>query len=264
MEKYYKVYDFTNENVACLDYLYDFKNAKVLSIVGSGDQYFASILNGAKQVDLFDINPTSYLYFLLKFYSIRELEYEEFYNFFVEKNFTNIQVFEKLEKVLPKKVFEYYKYIVKHKDECNKIFTKDGINLLNKKNQKYYFETQKPVIPYLNIVVYYKLKTLLKKQLVPNFFEKDLMDMKKEIKGNYDIILLSNVYNYTKLNVLEYTSFLKQLNIPQIQALYDWHGFHLDDFNYLDFSLDVVRPSAPCQFASKRNFVYSLKKQERK
>ena len=25
MEEYYKVYDFTNENVACLDYLYDFK-----------------------------------------------------------------------------------------------------------------------------------------------------------------------------------------------------------------------------------------------
>ena len=66
MEKYYKVYDFTNENVACLDQLYDFKDAKVLSVVGSGDQYFASILNGAKQVDLFDINPTSYLYFLLK------------------------------------------------------------------------------------------------------------------------------------------------------------------------------------------------------
>ena len=157
MGEYYKVYDFTNENVACLDYLYDFKNAKVLSIVGSGYQYFASILNGAKQVDLFDINPTSYLYFLLKFYSIRELEYEEFYNFFVDKNFLNKDVFEKLAIVLPKKVLEYYKYIVKHKNESKELFKSDGINLLSKKNQKYYFKTDNPVIPYFNISVYYKL-----------------------------------------------------------------------------------------------------------
>jgi len=70
MSFYNKVYNFTNENVTCLKDIYSFENSKVLSVVGSGDQYFASILNGAKQVDLFDINPTSYLYFLLKFYSI--------------------------------------------------------------------------------------------------------------------------------------------------------------------------------------------------
>lgn len=275
MEKYYKVYDFTNENVACLDYLYDFKDAKVLSIVGSGDQYFASILNGARQVDLFDLNPTSYLYFLLKFYSIRELSYEEFYNFFVEKNFTNIQVFQKLNKVLPKKVLEYYKHIVKYKDKCDKIFKKDGINLLNRRNQKYYFETEKPVIPYLNKLIYYKLKFLLKKQTVPKFFEKDLMDMKDNIKGNYDIVLLSNIYNYLDLNIFQYRDFLEKLNIPQIQMLYDWYGLHLEEFNYikdisvlrqqpLNYSLDIVKPSSPSEFAPKRNFVYSLKKQKQK
>ena len=46
---YYKVYDFTNENVSCLNSLYHFDNSKVLSAVGSGDQYFASVLNGAKK-----------------------------------------------------------------------------------------------------------------------------------------------------------------------------------------------------------------------
>lgn len=275
MEKYYRVYDFTNENVACLDFLYDFKDAKVLSVVGSGDQYFASILNGAKQVDLFDINPTSYLYFLLKFYSIRELSYDEFYNFFVQKNFTNMQVFEKLNKVLPKKVLEYYKHIVKHKDECEKIFKTDGINLLSRRNKKYYFETQKPVIPYLNRIIYYKLKDLLKNQSIPKFFEKDLMNMKDNIKDNYDIMLLSNVYNYLNLDIFQFGEFLENLNVSQIQLLYDWHGLHLEEFNCLKFvsefkqdtlkySLDTVRPSAPNQYASKRNFVFSLKKQKRK
>lgn len=262
MEVYNKVYDFTNENVACLDYLYDFKDAKVLSIVGSGDQYFASILNGAKQVDLFDINPTSYLYFLLKFYGIRELEYDEFCDFFVRKNFDNIKVFEKLKNILPKKVLEYYKYIVSNIGESKLIFKKDGINILSKTNQKYYFETDRPVIPYLNKLTYYKLKLLLKKQNIPKFYKADLMDIKDKIKNNYDIVLLSNIYNYIELNVFEYTKFLKELNIPQIQALYDWHGFHLDEFNCLRYGLDIVRPSAPHDFALKRNFVFSLKKQE--
>ena len=271
MEKYSAVYDFTNENVACLQYLYDFKGAKVLSIVGSGDQYFASILNGAKQVDLFDLNPTSYLYFLLKFYSIRELNYNEFYDFFIKKDFINKSVFEKLSKVLPKNVLEYYKYLVENRDNLQKIFKRDGINLLSRINQKYYFKTEKPVIPYLNVHNYYKLQLLLKKQEIPKFFNKDLFELEETIKGNYDILLLSNVFNYIKMDLFEYSKFLNRLNIPQIQVLYDWHGLYLDEFNCLKFvsdsretqlkySLDVVRPSAPKQFNDKKNFVYSLKK----
>ena len=85
---YNQVYDFTNENVSCFKDLYHFKNSKVLSVVGSGDYYFSCILNGAKQIDLFDVNPTSYLYFILKFYSIRELTYEEFYDFLIKKILT--------------------------------------------------------------------------------------------------------------------------------------------------------------------------------
>lgn len=270
MEKYYRVYDFTNENVACLEQIYNFKDAKVLSIVGSGDQYFASILNGARQVDLFDLNPTSYLYFLLKFYSIRELNYNEFYDFFVKKDFTNKNVYEKLIKVLPKNVLEYYKYLVKNKDNPKKIFKGDGINLLSRRNQKYYFKTDKPVIPYLDVFVYYKLQVLLKKQTIPKFFNKDLFELEEIIKENYDILLLSNVFNYVKMDLFEYSKFLNRLNIPQIQVLYDWYGLHLDEFNCLKFvsdcretqlkySLDVVRPSAPNQFDDKKNFVYSLK-----
>lgn len=273
MEKYYRVYDFTNENVACLEHLYNFKGAKVLSIVGSGDQYFASILNGAKQVDLFDLNPTSYLYFLLKFYSIRELNYNEFYDFFVKKDFANIRVFEKLRKVLPKNVLKYYKYLVENRNNLEKIFKRDGVNLLSKKNQKYYFQTENPVIPYLDVFVYYKLQVLLKKQTLPKFFNKDLFELEEIIKGNYDILLLSNVFNYVKMDFSEYTKFLSGLDIPQIQALYDWYGLHLDEFACskfvtdtkkmpLRYSLNVVRPSAPNQFANKKNFVYSLKKRK--
>ena len=48
------VYSFTNENVNSYGNLYNFDNARVLSVLGSGDQYFTSLLYGAKSIDLFD------------------------------------------------------------------------------------------------------------------------------------------------------------------------------------------------------------------
>lgn len=61
------VYAFTNENLTCLKDLYDFKDKKVLTVLGSGDQYFSSVLFGAKEVDVYDIEPKAWDYFVLKF-----------------------------------------------------------------------------------------------------------------------------------------------------------------------------------------------------
>lgn len=119
--EYNKVYDFTNENVNCLNNLYHFDNSKVLSVIGSGDQYFTSILNGAKKADVFDLNTTSYLYLILKFYAIRELSYEEFYDLLINKNFENAFIYKKLEPFLPLEVLKYYKYLTKN---TRRIFNK--------------------------------------------------------------------------------------------------------------------------------------------
>ena len=45
-----KVYAFTNENLTCLKDIYSFQNAKVLTVLGSSDQYFSSVLFGAREV----------------------------------------------------------------------------------------------------------------------------------------------------------------------------------------------------------------------
>lgn len=255
--QYNKVYDFTNENVNCLKILYNFDNSKVLSVIGSGDQYFTSILNGAKKVDLFDINPTSYLYLILKFYSIRELTYEEFYDFLVLKNFDNKYVYQKLCKVLPVEVFKYYKYIMM----CNKneIFRKDGIDMLSRKNQKYYFKNNKSVIPYFIEENYYILKEKLKSLDLPNFFQVDLLNLKSVISENYDILLTSNIYDHIDMTSISYIKFLKDINIPKIQVCYDWFGSHLEELSSIGCSVDIVLPSSPSQYVKKRNLVYSLK-----
>lgn len=263
MDKYYKVYNFTNENVSCLDKLYNFENSRVLSVAGSGDQYFASILNGAKQVDLFDINPTSYLYVILKFYAIRELTYEEFYDFLVLKNLNNINTYNKLEPVLPIEVLKYYKYLIKNnsldsKDDLN--FRNDGINLHTKKNQKYYFKNNYSVIPYFMKDNYDKLQNLLKKMPLPNFFKVNLLEFNFDNDTRYDILLTSNIYNHIKTDIFDYIRFLKKIDIPEIQAGYDWYGFHLNEFLCMGCKVDAVVPSSPSEYDRKKNFVYSIKK----
>ena len=260
---YNKVYDFTNENVSCLKDLYHFENAKVLSIIGSGDQFFASILNGAKIVDLVDINSTSYLYFVLKFYAIRELSYEEFYNFMVLKKFNNPYIYLKLESVLPVEVLKYYKYLMENNRKyiynysCFKI---DGIDLLSKQNQQYYFNNQNTVIPYFIRENYYRLQEKLKKMSLPDFYQTNIVNLKNKISGNYDIILMSNVYNSLIMSLDEYTDLLKKFDSPEIQACYDWNAWYLGEFKSKNYLVDKVLPSSPQEYNEDSNYVYSLKK----
>jgi len=261
MEQYYKVYDFTNENVSCLKKIYNFNNARVLSVVGSGDQYFTSILNGAKKVDLYDLNPTSYLYLILKFYSIRELTYEEFYDFLILKNFNNINIYDKLEKVLPIEALKYYKYLMLCTKETKKVyFRKDGIDIFSKKNQKYYLQNNETIIPYFVEDNYYLLQQKLKQVQLPNFFCTDLLYIKSITKENYDVLLASNIFDYINMTASEFVKTLKKFNIPEIQVCYDWYGDYIEDFVNMGCNVNKVLPSDPSKYNKKINYIYSLKK----
>ena len=258
---YDKVYDFTNENVHCLKDLYHFENSKVITVLGSGDQYFASKLHGAKQVDVFDINTRAYLYFILKFYAIRELTYEEFYDFFINKNLKNRNIYDKLEPVLPKEALYYYKYLIKTcktKLSHKKCFKRDGIELLTKENQIYYFDKEKPIIPYLIKDEDYRLQEILKKSELPMFYHSNFVRLKKQLNDNYDIMLLSNIYNSLRIYVETFTKMLEEYDIPEIEACYDWNGWYLNAFKNYNYKISNVHPSSPAEYNRNDNYVYSL------
>lgn len=97
-----KIYDFTDENVSAYKDIFDFSNARVLTVLGSGDQYFTSLLNGAKSIEVFDYNIVTWYYFLLKFTAIKYLSYEDFYQMFITDNLDNLKIYNKLLPFLPK------------------------------------------------------------------------------------------------------------------------------------------------------------------
>jgi len=74
---YDRVYFDTNE--ACDDIIskFDFKDKKVLTVLASGDQAFQFYKNGAKSVDLFDINKLTFYYYYLRIWNMRK--YHEMY-----------------------------------------------------------------------------------------------------------------------------------------------------------------------------------------
>ena len=224
---------FTSSNECLENYkkVYDFSNARVLSVVGSGDQYFTSILNGAKEVELFDINKAAWDYFRLRFYAIQILSYEEYLIYFVMKisspylyNGKIIDIYEKILKYIP----EDLKYFL---HEYIRIYhiKKEGSFVINLSESESFVDKQgNPIImPHFSKEEYYKLQSFLYTTKLPDFRWINLLNLAEQVDKKYDLMLFSNIYDYLFLSAEEYVAFLKQLNAPIIQAYYSW-SFHGD------------------------------------
>ncbi len=77
------IYAFTNEKANNEIYKETLENKeKILTIIGSGDQIFNSILLGSKDITATDISNFTVYYFNLKLAAIKTLTYEEYLEFF--------------------------------------------------------------------------------------------------------------------------------------------------------------------------------------
>ncbi len=98
----------TNENLSTYDKIYHFEGKDVLSVVGSGDQYFTCKLCGANRVDLFDFNREAWNVFALKFMALRNFSYVDFYHYIILEELKNIETYGILRKFLPTDVRDFF------------------------------------------------------------------------------------------------------------------------------------------------------------
>ena len=139
----------------------------MLTILGSGDQYFTAILNGAKNVELIDINIISWYYFVLKFTSIKYLSYEEFIKFFITEKINNNVVYAKIRNYLPNDIRNFFDKMVIIKSSFSNILLSSGMTeLFSEDDYKRY-------IPYLEENQYYKLQETLRSIELPVFSHQD-------------------------------------------------------------------------------------------
>ena len=224
-----KVYGFTNENIDAFPEFFNFDNASVLTVLGSGDQYFSSLLNGAKNVDVFDINYLAWYHFILKYTAIKVLSYEEFMQIFVSDNLDNLSIYAKLRKYLPDEVKYFFDKLISLGRTFSSIKIKNIIFDNAKMNN----------IPYFNENTYYKLQSILQSSNFPAFYNCNLLDILKFTKKSYDVALLSNIYHYLNNNPSDYHDFLSKINCPEILALYTWILNEEEKCEFLENGFDI-------------------------
>lgn len=251
-----KVYGFTNEFIAAYPEIYNFENADVLSVLGSGDQYFMSVLAGAKDVTLFDFNINAWYHFVLKFMAIRRLSYEEFWQFFITDNLNNLKLYSKICEYLPKDVKKFFDIM---KFTCLKFSNiKIRATFLDCLKKEDYLR----MLPYLNEDNYYKLQELLNKKELPKCYVKDFVEiaLSKERK-DYDLLLLSNIYHWMDFTPYDFMTLLNQFDPCIIQALYSWHySKEIENFINLGFDLAKVPAVKPTVFNDGVNYVLTYKR----
>ena len=214
------IYPFTNENLTSYQNLYNFDNSKVLSVLGSGDQFFSSLLYGAKEIELYDSNFLAWDFFILKYYGILILNYEEFYDYFVIKRLDSSYYFNKLLQYLPQSSINRLEKLKKQYRYLSSALYLDIIE--DKYNNGEY-------IPYFDKEKYYQLQSILMKQKIPNFYSVHLQHLPQIVENkSYDIILTSNIFDWLykdieEEGVTEYKEILNKFNYKEIQALYCWN-----------------------------------------
>ena len=239
-----KVYSFTNENVSSYSDIYNMNGANMLTILGSGDQYFTAILNGAKNVELIDINVISWYYFVLKFTSIKYLSYEEFIKFFITEKINNNVVYAKIRNYLPNDIRNFFDKMVIIKSSFSNILSSSGMTeLFSEDDYKRY-------IPYLEENQYYKLQETLRSIELPVFSHQDFQYFINENnKKQYDIVMLSNIYHWMNMEPLDFKRLLDKANCDVIQALYSWnYGTLMAEFKTLGFEITGVPPVVKNEF----------------
>lgn len=172
---YGRIYSSSNEDILDLYSDIDFNNKNILSVLASGDQAFMAYLNGAKSVDLFDVNKLTLYYYYLRIWMIKY-----FHIFYAEPYLCKLFIDKLISKVKPEgtveySCFEYWKSLLKHIDDfdLNKLFfSPSTIIQLNDEEIK-------------------KLGNLLKEKK-STFYSIDISS-KINIQKKYDIIITSNI-----------------------------------------------------------------------
>ncbi len=236
-----KVYLFSNEPML-LNYI-NFKDKKILSIIGSGDFFFNTCLLGSTNIDLIDINEYAYYYYEIKKAIIKKYKYDEFISLYKEpKNV--IEKFDEYKEYLSKDIKEkiiniFGKYINNSYEFIQNVFYSDSYlfnndyNINNRiefiKNNNYYLSDEKK---------YNELREiLLNKKINCEIYMNSIFDF--NFKNKYDYIYLSNVGDYyTDFDNLIYKIF-KYNKDSRIILIYRTNNYK-SILNDKDFKVEIV------------------------
>ena len=208
--KYCSIFTFTTENLDSYLKELDVYNKRVLTITSSGDQLINLALLNVNFIDCFDINRLCYYYTMLKLTGLMFLDYEEFISYFT---YCEDSVFI-ADTMYPLNINEYrYDYNIYTKirekldidvqllfDELYATYEYSGEAI---SRSKLFNSVPMTSAKYNNTYLascenYYKAREQVKKLIEKyriKFYNLDFFQL-HELDKQYDIVLLSNIYDY--------------------------------------------------------------------
>lgn len=203
--KYSPIYLTATSNVKGLLSLYkDYES--VLTVGSTGALGFEAAINGAKKVDMFDINKLQKIYYELLKTAITYLDYEEFIHYFSHEklpkqfrkrdinNLVSTEMYEKIKDFLPSEA----RFVL---EPLYENFYSADLLLSGLYHFKHTIDIDylKSVISFYNKEEYTKLQNILKNNECDiNYHNVDLTDVPDFFKDKYDLILLDNILQYYK------------------------------------------------------------------
>ena len=198
---YQKIFAKTNEhidNYFKADPLLDKKNA--LSVLAGGDQIFTLIYSGIKDISSFDINRLTYYYTLgIKRAAILKYKYEPYLDFINNLSSDKFPLDELTDLVkglfpnMEEDCVSFWQEILEYNYEIQKRF-ETNINLFSMLLFQFpRFYTNPPYIKVKD--AYDKCRSQLGNANI-TFENTNCLDLSRKMKEKYDVILLSNIFDY--------------------------------------------------------------------
>lgn len=222
------IYDMSNEDLISYMHLLDMRDKKVATAGSSGDQLLNAIYYGAKDITLIDGNPYARAYIEYKIAMIKNMDLDEFSSYFdYDETFMfNYKTYRKISHDLSKPVQIFWdKLILEQGTDFNIRVATDFQIHATLINQTARFHNS---VFYVNNHLYKMLQDkLINGDYNINYITCDYNDFSKLLDGKYDVIMLSNIFDYCDDN--NFANTLKRLyknNLNaggKIQYHYDFH-----------------------------------------
>lgn len=204
MQKYSRIYQNTTENIKEYMPFLDGSYKRALLPTSSGDHQLEAILNGITEITCFDINRLSRYFTELKFAAIKNLSKKEFLNFMYEDIF-NINVFNYLKDSLKEDVLIFWQELFKNcsiENIVNNLFRYLGFHGTNKSIVGVDFSKYCAMnfTNYLEDNNYKFLQNRLENIKI-KYLEEDLANLANSLNDKYDLINLTNIYEYVNSQI---------------------------------------------------------------
>ena len=264
-----RVYHCSNERLNSYFKDLNLKNARIATVGSSGDQVLNAIFYGAKDITLIDANIFIRAYVEYKIAMIKNLDFKTFTHHLGRFSMFNWKTYSKISHDLSPTTQQFFDELMLNQDDnghdSDEGYLTDSLirnNLFH--TPCYNFNTKEENLFYNNEEDFNKLKYLLtKNEYTLNFINADITKFPSELKGTFDYIFLSNIYEYvdnsTMLPIIK--KLYKKLNNGGAIQYYYTYGTNVKGENLISKLARYKRLSAPHATIESSHHVYFLEKQ---